>query len=167
MNKCKHLKQKFNNKFECKLNKKGILYRECKNCNSYERKDIKTKSCTYKYNNTLNRTKTSLKKVSKKQAKLERNRKSVFTKDFSKCIECGYNIGKIDKHECIGGSNRSNSIKYDLIVPLCRKCHQNNQIIIKWKIKAQEYFINRYGYDKFIKIFKIDFKEKMTRVSKP
>lgn len=152
--KCKNLRYRSKKKtiyLYCVEKKKPIERNECFCCNYIT------------FNKSVsNRLKTGLKSKSKKLNKMERNRKSVFTNDLSKCIECGKSKEqiKIDMHECLNGSNRFNSIKYDLVIPLCRFCHKDKNILLKWKYKGQKYFVQKYGYDYYIKIFKINYIEK-------
>lgn len=101
--------------------------------------------------------KTELKQVSKKHAKKERNRKSIFTTDFNECIECHKTSEKIkiDKHEVFGGAYRQTSIKWDMIIPLCRCCHDDEKIEKKWEKIGQQTFMDYYNMneEEFIKIF--------------
>lgn len=99
---------------------------------------------------------------SKELAKLEHNRFSVFTDDLEHCILCGKK--KNDLHEIFGGRNRLNSIKYNLVLPLCRECHslnQNNPFFNDyWHRQGQEYFECNIGTrDDFIKIFRKNYLE--------
>lgn len=147
-NKCEHLKirtKKGKKYLYCSLQKKILEKGDCYGCKNKKFKKYK-----------------SLKNQSSKQRKKESKRYSVFTNDMEICIECGN--PKEDKHECIGGSNRSNSIKYGLVVPFCRNCHNDPKIRKKWLLNAQDKFIELYGYNLFIKIFKIDFKKKQERL---
>lgn len=105
-----------------------------------------------------------LKKVTKKQAKAEKNRFSVFTNDLTKSVES--KLPKDDLHECIDGCNRHNSIKWGLVIPLTREEHQDPAILLKWLFKAQEWFIKEHGYDKFMEVFKIDYIEKHKKIAK-
>ncbi len=72
-----------------------------------------------------------MRKKSNKLAKLEHNRYSIFTDNFDKCYYCHIQKWReqIDLHEVYGGSNRQRSMKYGLVVPLCRRCHSNEMII--------------------------------------
>ena len=143
-NKCVHLKirtKKGKKYLYCDFYKKILEQGDCYGCDNREYK---------KY--------AALKKQSKAQKKKESKRFSLFTDDMSICIECGKLSN--DKHECIGGCNRNNSIEYGLVVPFCRKCHCDNAIKNKWLIKAQEKFVELYGYEKFISTFKQNFKNK-------
>lgn len=79
--------------------------------------------------------KTEIKKKSKKQANLERNRFSIITDDLEHCYICMErgikDIPRQDLHEVYGGRNRRRSIENGLVVPLCRKCHQD-EAILEW-----------------------------------
>ena len=60
-------------------------------------------------------------KKSNKLAKLERNRFSWFTDDLNKCYFCPNT--SVDKHEIFGGCRRQTSMKYGMVLPLCRMHH--------------------------------------------
>lgn len=103
-----------------------------------------------------------MKKKSKELARLEKNRKSVFYEDLSKCMYCGSSY-EMTKHEIYEGRNRKNSMIYGFVLPLCLNCHRNlqnnHEFYTKWKIKAQEYFENNIGtHDDFIRIFRRNYK---------
>ena len=105
---------------------------------------------------------TKMHNKSKKLTKLERNRTSVFTNDLEHCYLCGKK--KNDLHEIFGGRNRLNSIKYNLVLPLCRECHslnQNNPFFNDyWHKRGQEYFECNIGSrDEFIKVFRRNYLE--------
>lgn len=77
-NKCKYLKQKFNNKLECKIQNKIIKIYDCSNC-KYKEYDNK-EQCTLKKNKQSKRTKalaipTKIKKI-------------VWERDNHRCIFC-------------------------------------------------------------------------------
>lgn len=98
---------------------------------------------------------------SKKLAKAERDRFSVFYDDLSSCMYCG-SIYQMTKHEIFEGRNRLNSMKYGFVLPLCLKCHRNLQdnkeFDNEWKTKAQTYFENNIGTrEDFIKIFRRNY----------
>ena len=95
-----------------------------------------------------------MRKKSNKLKELEKNRYSIFTKDYWYCYYCHDHLHKLDMHEVYGGSNRIRSMKYGLCVPLCRKCHSNELVIRdlrKWcqreyeKTHTREEFINLIG----------------------
>ena len=138
---CVYLKLKINKKIECKKQKKIINIKDCNNCDFKEFKKSK---------NTKNE-------------KLERNRKSVFTNDLKHCIICGNK--KDNLHEIFFGKNRLNSIKYNFVIPLCLKCHQEMHINKEWQefwhIKGQLYWENFIGSrNDFIKVFRKSYIKK-------
>lgn len=98
-----------------------------------------------------------MRKKSKKLAKLERQRFSVFYDSLSMCCKCGSMVN-MTKHEIFEGRNRKNSMKYGLVIPLCLRCHQllqeNSEFNVNWKKKGQEYFEKNIGtHEDFMKIF--------------
>lgn len=93
-----------------------------------------------------------IKKVSRKQKQLEKNRFSIFTTNFNKCYYCGKE-GKMDLHEIYGGSNRKRSIENGFVVPLCRLCHSNEEIIQYLRIKIQKEYEKNHTREDFIKMF--------------
>ena len=135
---CKNLlKRQRQNKivFYCKKDKRYIsIWEDCKNCS--------------KPNLVTNKP---IKKASSKQKQLEKNRFSIFTTNFNKCYYCG-NEGKMDLHEIYGGSNRKRSIKNGLVIPLCRICHSNEQIINFLRIKLQKEYEKKHSRGDFIKL---------------
>lgn len=100
---------------------------------------------------------------SKKLAKLEKNRFSVFYDDLNTCCECGSTY-QITKHEIYEGRNRVNSMIYGFVLPLCLDCHRSLQedkdFNDKWKTKAQDYFEEYIGtHDDFLSIFRMNYKK--------
>jgi len=150
MNNLKCLKQKFNNRFECKRTGKEIKLSDCKGCPYREYK------CTVFQNNYA-----KLKTKSNKLAKLERERASLFTDDLEHCIICGKS--PVNLHEIFGGRNRLNSIKYKLVIPLCTcehhgqvNCtgiHFDKELRKEWQIKGQVVFEQTYPDLDFMEIF--------------
>ena len=145
--KCKHLKtrsKKYRYYNYCTKLKKEIQYKDCENCNLKEYKDYKP-----------------LKQKTSKQAKLEKERFSLFTDDLSKCYFC--NNKKNDMHEIFGGRNRANSMKYGLCLPICRSCHikyQNDPVFNEiWHIRGQSKFEEVYPGLAFLGIFKKNYKK--------
>lgn len=134
---CKNLlkrQRKYKPYFYCKALRKEIILPCDKNC--LERNLVTNKP---------------IKKASSKQKQLEKNRFSIFTTNFNKCYYCG-NEGKMDLHEIYGGSNRTRSIKNGLVVPLCRLCHSNDEIIQYLRIKLQKEYEKKHSRDDFIKL---------------
>lgn len=100
-----------------------------------------------------------IKKKSSKLAKLEKNRFSILTNDLEHCYIC--KARKQDMHELIGGKNRQVSMRYGLVIPLCRKCHQNieNKETLKqeWHKVAQKEFEKHYKSENFMQIFRKNY----------
>lgn len=149
---CKYLTKRIGYLY-CKNKKEETTLSQCKLCPLFERNTTNEYKHTQKDKSVLNRSKTPLKQVSKKRAKLEKERYSLFTNDLEHCIEDKRHAGHIDKHEIFNGKNRFKSIKYGLVVPLCRMCHDNKDIQKKWQIIGRKYFIKQYGEEIFIKEF--------------
>ena len=98
-----------------------------------------------------------LKKKSKKLAKLEKDRYSIITNDFTKCYICQRETKELDKHEVFAGRNRQTSMKYGLVIPVCRKCHKlipkNKTLNQKLHEVGQKAFKKHYKTENFIEIF--------------
>lgn len=96
-----------------------------------------------------------MKKKSNKLAKLERNRFSIITKDLEHCYLCKNK--KDDLHEVVEGKNRQVSMKYGLVIPICRKCHEivTNDKTLQDKLHkvAQKEFKKHYKTENFVQIF--------------
>lgn len=105
-------------------------------------KDVKKKS-------------NGMKSKSSKLAKLEKNRFSIVTKSLEYCYLCGNK--KDDLHELIEGKNRQASMKYGLVIPICRKCHEivtNDKTLQDYLHKvAQKEFKKHYKTENFMQIF--------------
>lgn len=86
---------------------------------------------------------------------LEYNRFSILTNDLTRCYVCGKT--KDHLHEIFFGKNRVNSMIYGCVVPLCFTCHNkvhnNHQLDIILKQKAQIKFEELYPNLDFISIF--------------
>lgn len=96
-----------------------------------------------------------IKKKSSKLAKLEKNRYSIITNNLEKCYIC--KAKKEDWHEVIEGKNRQVSMKYGLVIPICRKCHTKvtNDKTLQEKLHkvGQEMFEKHYKTENFMKVF--------------
>ena len=120
-----------------------VLSNKCAKCNNL--------------NSKITKNVQKMKIKSKKQAKLEKNRYSVFTNNMNKCYFC--DNPKMDKHEIYRGRNRNNSMKYGFVLPICRYHHdlyQEDSVFNDyWHKIAQQYFEEHYGTrEDFIKIFR-------------
>jgi hypothetical protein len=152
MNNCIYLKNRKGKPFCKKLNKE-IAFSDCSGCTHKEYKPKKV------YRLKSNKPITQR---TKKQAKAERDRFSLFTDDLTKCIICGKS--PVNKHEIFYGSNRQNSIKYGLVIPLCTTehhvsniegIHKDKKLCKKWQVKGQKAFMEHYNKtkDEFINLF--------------
>lgn len=154
---CIYIKQKLDRTLFCNKKNKIIKFSDCANCKFKEcsKKCIKNqKNCAFNVKNGINYHKKSAKIV-----KLERNRKSILTNDLNHCIICG--VKKDHLHEIFFGKNRLNSMKYDLVIPLCFKCHTEMHNNIEWQKywhkKGQLAFMESYPGLDFIDIFKKNY----------
>ena len=91
--------------------------------------------------------------------------KSIVTKDLERCFVCGSGL-RLEMHHCIGGiANRKLSDKYGLTVMLCPDCHRgqsgvhhNKQLDLYIKRYAQMQFEKEYSFEKFMEVFKKNFR---------
>lgn len=146
-NKCINLRlrsKQYNKYFFCKKINKAIDLNECKSCVYKEYK----KSAS-------NGLKKPLKQISKRRAKLERKRFSIFTDNLDKCYFC--NRPRDDLHELLGGRNRNNSMRYGLVLPVCREHHNEIQHSIEYKKMTQKKFQEAYPEIDFVDVFKINY----------
>lgn len=143
MSKCRYIKQKIDRTLYCKMLNNKITFKECSKCEYKEYNAVKKQ--TVKKNKTI--------------AKLERDRFSILTNDLTTCIICGNK--KEHLHEVYPGRNRSNSMKYGCVLPLCSNCHleiHNNSVLSNhYKVLAQQAFIKVYPYLDFVEIFKRNY----------
>lgn len=100
--------------------------------------------------------KNVIKKKSSKLAKLERNRFSILTNDLETCYICK-KAKKKDLHEIYEGKNRQISMKYGLVIPVCRKCHDlitnDKTLQEKYHQVGQKVFKKHYKNENFEKVF--------------
>ena len=92
-----------------------------------------------------------MKKKSKKLAKLERQRDKEIVKSGI-CEFCGKFSKRLDPHEIYGGSNRKRSIAHKFVKLLCRKCHDDEEIINQLRIDRQKEYKKNHTRDEFIKL---------------
>ena len=142
MNKCKYLtirSKNYEKHFYCRLNKKIINYTtECIKCVKNEPRKNK-----------------GINKKTSKQIKLEKSRYSILTNDLEHCYICRFQGKKVlrdDLHEVYGAANRKRSILNGLVVPLCRKHHQNEEILNELKVATQQMYEVNHTRDEFIKL---------------
>jgi len=94
---------------------------------------------------------TTIKKKSKKLVKLERQRDENLVKEGI-CEFCGNYSRHLDSHEVYGGSNRKRSIKHKFVKLLCRKCHDNKEIIKQLRIDTQKEYMKTHTEEEFMKL---------------
>ena len=142
MNKCKYITirtKNYEKYFYCRLNKKIINYTtECIKCVKNEPRKNK-----------------GINKKTSKQIKLEKSRYSILTNDLDHCYICRFQGKKVlrdDLHEVYGAANRKRSILNGLVVPLCRKHHQNEEILSELKVATQRMYEVNHTRDEFIKL---------------
>lgn len=136
MNNCKYLTirtKNYEKYFYCRLNKKIINYTtECIKC-------VKSEP----------RKNEGINKKTSKQIKLEKSRYSILTDDLEHCYICRFQGKKVlrdDLHEVYGGANRKRSIL------ICRKHHQNEEILSELKVATQQLYEVDHTRDEFIKL---------------
>lgn len=100
---------------------------------------------------TENTVKSGLKKKSSKLAKLERQRDKDIVKEGI-CEVCGNYSKHLDPHEIFGGSNRKRSIDHKFVKLLCRKCHDDEDIIKQLRIDAQKEYMKTHTEEEFINL---------------
>lgn len=94
---------------------------------------------------------TRLRKRSKKLAKLERQRDKEIIKE-GLCEVCGKYSKQLDPHEIYGGSNRKRSIENKFVKLLCRKCHDDEDIIKQLRIETQKEYEKTHTRQGFINL---------------
>ena len=125
------------------MGRKKIQYEECQDCKCKEYKQVK-----------------ELKKKSNRLKRLENNRFSIITDNLKICYICKQKK-KDDLNEVFEGSNRQMSMKYGLVIPICRECHNKYDLDInlrsKYMKEAQIIFENTYSHELFMKEFKKNY----------
>lgn len=139
---CKHLaKRSYQRKayIYCRSKKKIITFNNCKKCLKFEPRNNKP-----------------IKKKTNKLNRMERNRYSILTSDLDICWVCktekDLEIPSDDLHEIYPGRNRLRSIKNGFVVPLCRKCHESEEIKEKLQKICQEIYEETHTREEFINI---------------
>lgn len=148
---CKHYRSL---EKKCKILKRKINLSDCHSCADFDLKEVKPSKSTNKDKCLRMSLKKPLKRVSSKRAKLEKNRYSIFTKDLKHCY-FHKDREEDDLHEIFRGSKRLISMKWGMVLPLCRECHNNEELAKKWTIIGQKAFMKYYNKteDEFRKIF--------------
>lgn len=143
---CMYLKirsRKYQKYIYCKQKNKEINFCDCKSCKDKDFKKTK-----------------ELKKKSNKLKNLESKRFSIITNNLKICYVC-QKRKKDDLNEVFEGSNRQMSMKYGLVIPVCRTCHTeydlNKELRQKYQREAQKIFEEKYGHDLFMQEFKKNY----------
>ena len=93
---------------------------------------------------------------SSKLRKLENNRYSIFTDDLDHCIIC--RCATDDLNEVFMGRNRINSMKYGMVIPLCRFHHEQYHIDrgmqLYWMELGKKKFIEKYSSELWLNTFR-------------
>lgn len=92
-----------------------------------------------------------IKKKSKKLGYLERQRDKGIVKEGI-CDVCGKYSKHLDPHEVYGGSNRKRSMEHKFVKLLCRKCHDNENVIKQLRIDTQKEYMKTHTEEEFIKL---------------
>ena len=144
--KCKNFRfrtKKYQKYIYCTKKKKEIKYSECKNCEDKEYKQVK-----------------EIKKKSNKLKKIEAKRFSIITDNLKICYICKKRA-KEDLNEVFEGSNRQMSMKYGLVISVCRECHSqydiDKELRNKYQKEAQLKFEEIHNHELFMKEFKKNF----------
>lgn len=90
---------------------------------------------------------------------------SILTDDMNHCYLCGKyvspELGNRNIHEVYYGWKRGRSIDTGCCVPLCIECHTkvHNDHDTDWQLKqeCQKEFERRYGFIRFMEIFKRNY----------
>ena len=148
----------------CTLFKKEVSLFGCK-CESIERKMHNNRSINVKNDNNMhskckNIVQNPIKKRSYSLAKKEKNRYSIIYQDLSKCAVCGSK--SVELNEVYEGAYRQASIKYGMVVPMCKKCHNkfhlNRTFAMYYKIQFEKEFLKTHTLEEWLDIFKIDYR---------
>ncbi len=130
-----------------------ILYKKVVDFN------CKCSKIEYKEHKTLSKSKTPMRKASKALCKQQKNRFSIIYQEMTKCCVCG--LKWVEINEVFEGRNRSNSMKYGMCCPLCKKHHDqfHNDIEFNHYFKRlfQSKFEENHTREEFIKIFKRNY----------
>lgn len=88
-----------------------------------------------------------MKNKSNKFTRMENKRFSILTNNLNQCYIC--KASKNDLHEIFGGCRRQVSMKYGLVIPVCRNCHtrieNNEEIKLKMKQDAEKKWLEYYN----------------------
>ncbi len=145
--KCKHITQRSYQKqafLYCRKDKKQITYDNCRKCLKIEYRQYKP-----------------IKKKSNKLSKLEKQRFSILTNDLKHCFACRFfkekEINKDDLHEIYQGKNRQVCMKNGFVAPLCRECHESDDIKLWLKKICEQVYLKNHTKEDFRKLVENDY----------
>lgn len=147
--------------------RKGKIYYYC----TLKRREISF-SCYQKCDKKEYKNYKPIKKRTYKLAKNEKERFSIIYKDLSKCcvLGCTTPFYQVELNEVFEGSYRNRSIKNGAVCPMCKIHHDlfHNDILynLKYKILFQQYYVEKYSLEWFIKTFGQDYTVKYNKVAK-
>lgn len=157
-NYCKYLKKRKNKPY-CNIIRKETTLSQCRECDnkeyktklkdnsSYRKNTISSNNSAVKTNKQISNSAVKMKVKSKKLAKLERDRFSVFTDD-DKCFVCGSTY-LLTWNEIYRGKNRQNSMEDGFCLRMCLDCHRKYQDDVDfnehWHREAQFYYEKNIG----------------------
>lgn len=98
-----------------------------------------------------------IKCISSKRKKNIKKDKAIYRNynDVTICEICRQQRAK-EIHHMIGGKNRNNSTKYNLLIKVCTECHKrcHSDLNLHYKQRGQELFEEKFGTrEEFIIIF--------------
>lgn len=141
MNNCVYLKQKLNRSCYCKKRCKIINLSECSNCELKEFKQVKRSN--------------TLKKISFRQNKQQKERFSIINHDLTKCAICGLK-NDVQLNEVYEGAKRGVSMKHGFVIPLCdrhhKQFHNDRSFAIPYKQLYQREFEKTHTHEEFMKL---------------
>lgn len=141
MSNCINLKQKLDRTLYCKELKKVISINQCTHCQLKKFKQ--------------NKTSNSLKKISFKRNKAQKERFSIINHPLDKCAVCGSKNG-VQLNEVYEGAKRGVSMKYGFVVPLCdkhhKRFHKDRTFAIPYKQIYQREFEKTHTREEFLNL---------------
>ena len=135
--------------------KKGIKYGYC----TLKKKEVPIFKC--KCDNTEYKDYKTIKKVTYKRSKKEKQRFStIYTLSREYCCNC-LKTGEIEYNEIYEGSKRNTSILNGFVAPFCRECHQlfhnNRTFALKYKILFQVHYSLTDSMRKFLDLIHYNY----------
>lgn len=141
MAQCKYLKQKLDKTLLCKLDSRIISFKDCSSCLN------KVFESSKKAN--------TLKKITSRLNKKQKERFSIINPTLSNCSNCGSKIG-IELNEVFEGAKRGVSMTHGFVIPLCHQCHKrfhnDREFALKYKRLVQSAYEKKHTREEFISL---------------